>query len=392
MKNQKIRFIDLFAGIGGFHLAIRNTLPNSECVWACEKDLITANVYKQNFGIEAHYDITKVDASEIPKFELLCAGFPCQPFSKGGDQKGFADIRGTLFFDIVRIIKYHKPNYIILENVSNIISHDNGNTYKVIIESLDSLGYVLPLYPIKLSPHELGLPIQRNRVFIVATKKEIKNVFDIEVHKKKKIPNNTHLKNTFTFDQTIDDHSVFISNYEKKVLEMWDEFYRGIKLKKLGFPVWYDYFEWEHPIDDMPKWKQQFIQKNKQLYTDNKKFIEKWRIKYDHLNWVKNTQRKFEWQCGTDYRSVFDCIIQFRPSGVRVKRPNNFSTLVAMNHTQIIGWLGRRLTLNEVKKLQGFNETFQLPETRALHMKQLGNAVNVNVVSEILKLLFKNEK
>jgi DNA (cytosine-5)-methyltransferase 1 len=392
MKKSKIKFIDLFAGIGGFHLAVRKILPNSECVWACEKDAQTAKIYTMNFGIEAHYDITQVDETIIPKFDLLCAGFPCQPFSKGGDQKGFADIRGTLFFDIIRIVRYHKPNYILLENVSNIVSHDNGNTYKVIIESLKDLGYKLPEIPLKISPHELGLPIQRNRVFILAVNEKISKPLNIHIERSKEEFRKTHLKNTFTFDTIINDNSVFLNKYEIKVLKMWDEFHKGIKSKSLGFPIWYDYFQWNEPIDDLPKWKQNFIIKNKQLYLDNKSFITKWQVKFDNLNWVNNTQRKFEWQCGSDYSSIFECIIQFRPSGVRVKRPNNFSTLVAMNHTQIIGWLGRRLTLNEAKKLQGFDENYQLSENRALHMKQLGNAVNVNVVAEILKSVFHHGK
>jgi len=392
MKKSRIKFIDLFAGIGGFHLAVRKILPNSECVWACEKDPQTARIYKLNFGIEAHYDITKYDESQIPKFDLLCGGFPCQPFSKGGDQKGFADIRGTLFFDIIRIVKYHKPKYILLENVSNILSHDNGNTYKVITTSLKDLGYKLPEHPLKISPHDLGFPIQRNRVFILAVRENLPIPINIHVERRQKELKKIHLKNFFPFDTNINDKSVFLNDYEKKVLQMWDEFHIGIKQKTIGFPIWYDYFQWKEPIEHLPKWKQNFILKNKQLYIENKSFISKWQVKYNYLDWVNNTQKKFEWQCGSDYSSIFDCIIQFRPSGVRVKRPNNFSTLVAMNHTQIIGWLGRRLTLNEAKKLQGFDENYQLSENRALHMKQLGNAVNVNVVAEILKSLFHHGK
>lgn len=392
MEKSKIRFIDLFAGIGGFHLAVRKILPNSTCVWACEKDQQTARTYELNFGIEAHFDITKIDESQIPEFDLLCAGFPCQPFSKGGDQKGFADIRGTLFFDIIRIIKFHKPKYIILENVSNIVSHDNGNTYKVIIESLNDLGYSIPKDPIKISPHNLGFPIQRNRVFILAIRDETLSPLNINIEIPKIDTKNTNLKDVFPFDLNNIEDSTFLNNYEKKVLQMWEEFYTGLKSKSLGFPVWYDYFQWNDPIWNLPKWKQNFILKNKQLYNENASFIHEWEMKYEFLSWVKKTQRKFEWQCGSDYSSIYDCIIQFRPSGVRVKRPNNFSTLVAMNHTQIVGWLGRRLTLNEVKKLQGFDENFLLPSKRALHMKQLGNAVNVNVVAEILKSLFRHER
>ena len=196
MVKEKIRFVDLFAGIGGFHLAITNVFPNAECVWASEKDYVTAQVYEENFGVNAYNDITKFDEKQIPKFNLLCAGFPCQPFSKGGDQKGFDDIRGTLFFDIVRILKYHKPKYILLENVANLINHDDGNTYRVILKSLKELGYVLPENPIKISPDELGLPIQRPRVFLpgILTNKA-KSINVVLPQKVTKIPN--HISRNF---------------------------------------------------------------------------------------------------------------------------------------------------------------------------------------------------
>jgi len=388
MIKEKIRFVDLFAGIGGFHQAITNVFPTAECVWASEKDFVTAQVYKDNFGIDAHNDITKFDERIIPNFNLLCAGFPCQPFSKGGDQKGFDDIRGTLFFDIVRILKYHKPKYILLENVANLINHDDGNTYRVILKSLKELGYAVPEKPIKISPDALGLPVQRPRVFLpgVLTEKthSLKVVLPVDVAQ---VTN--HISNNFKFDDVTKDKSYNITAYEKRILKMWDQFYKGIKIKTIGFPVWYDYFKYESPPSEYPVWKQKFVAKNIKLYQDNKRFIDSWEKKYDNLEWVINTHRKFEWQCGTDYNSIYDCLIQFRPSGVRVKRPTNFSTLVAMNHGQIVGWLLRRLTVNEVKTLQGFPAEFKLENTIPISMKQLGNAVNVKVVETIISQIVK---
>jgi DNA (cytosine-5)-methyltransferase 1 len=388
MIKGKIRFVDLFAGIGGFHQAITNVFPDAECVWASEKDFVTARVYKENFGIDAYNDITKFDEREIPSFDLLCAGFPCQPFSKGGDQKGFDDIRGTLFFDIVRILRYHKPKYILLENVANLINHDEGNTYKVILKSLHELGYVLPENPIKISPDELGLPMQRPRVFLpgILTNK-LKSINLILPEKRAKITN--HISDDFKFDEEVKDKSYNISAYEKRIIKMWDQFYKGINKKTIGFPVWYDYFKYAAPPSHYPEWKQKFVEKNISLYRENKRFIDSWEKKYKNLNWVNNTHRKFEWQCGTDYNSIYDCLIQFRPSGVRVKRPTNFSTLVAMNHGQIVGWLLRRLTVNEVKQLQGFPVGFKLENTIPISMKQLGNAVNVKVVETIISQIVK---
>jgi len=128
---NKFKFIDLFAGIGGFHQAMK--LCNGKCVYAAEISEETAKSYKNNYKIRALADITKINPKDIPQHDVLCAGFPCQSFSKAGNQKGFADVRGSLFFDIIRILKNHierygGPKYLILENVRNLVSHDKGNT------------------------------------------------------------------------------------------------------------------------------------------------------------------------------------------------------------------------------------------------------------------------
>ena len=119
-------FIDLFAGIGGFHYALSSC--GAKCVFACEWNSFAQKTYIDNFGVIPQGDITKIEAKDIPTHDILCAGFPCQAFSIAGKQKGFEDVRGTLFFDIVRIAEYHKPKILFLENVKNLISQDTGNT------------------------------------------------------------------------------------------------------------------------------------------------------------------------------------------------------------------------------------------------------------------------
>ena len=127
-ENYKFTFIDLFAGIGGFHLAMEEL--GGKCVFASEIDPDAITTYEQNIGMTPAGDITKIAATDIPPHDVLCAGFPCQPFSKAGKQEGFEDeTKGTLFFDIERILLHHHTKYIILENVRNLVSHDNGNTF-----------------------------------------------------------------------------------------------------------------------------------------------------------------------------------------------------------------------------------------------------------------------
>ncbi|VDH03024.1 DNA cytosine methyltransferase [Bergeyella zoohelcum] len=162
--NKKITFIDLFAGIGGFHQAMKNA--NAQCVFACEWDKYAVDTYTQNYGITPFGDITQIDEKKIPPHDILCAGFPCQAFSISGKQKGFEDIRGTLFFDIVRIVNHHKPHVVFLENVKNLAKHDKGNTLKVILNTLAELGYKVH-YQI-LNTSNFGLPQNRERIYFVA--------------------------------------------------------------------------------------------------------------------------------------------------------------------------------------------------------------------------------
>ena len=160
------RFIDLFCGVGAFHRAM--TQLGGECVFACDIDPQCRNTYAENYGIVPAADITAVDENDIPEHDVLCAGFPCQAFSKAGKRLGFADeTKGTLFFDVCRIIQRHRSKFVILENVRNLASHDCGNTWRTIYESLSELGYSLSREPVIFSPHYIGIPQHRERVFII---------------------------------------------------------------------------------------------------------------------------------------------------------------------------------------------------------------------------------
>lgn len=172
----KLTFIDLFAGIGGFHLALHNV--GAECVFASEWDDAARLTYETNFAKlspslfkKGNFagDITAVSKKSIPDFDILCAGFPCQPFSQAGFKKGFADIRGTLFFDIAEIIKIKKPKAFFLENVRGLYSHDDGRTFETIKKTLtEDLGYSFHHAIVKASDH--GLPQHRPRLFMVGFK------------------------------------------------------------------------------------------------------------------------------------------------------------------------------------------------------------------------------
>ncbi|SEQ47065.1 DNA (cytosine-5)-methyltransferase 1 [Virgibacillus subterraneus] len=164
-----LKFIDLFAGIGGFHAALKEF--GAKCVFSSEWDKHAQKTYNENYGIMPEGDITKIEAEEIPRHDIICAGFPCQAFSISGNQRGFEDARGTLFFDVARIAKHHKPKVIFMENVRNFENHDDGNTLKTVIGALDDIGYDV-WYKVLNASH-YGLPQNRERIYLIAIKKDL---------------------------------------------------------------------------------------------------------------------------------------------------------------------------------------------------------------------------
>ena len=170
-KNSKFEFIDLFAGIGGFRIAFQNL--GGKCVFSSEWDKYSQQTYEKNFGEVPFGDITKINEKEIPDHDILCAGFPCQAFSIAGKRSGFEDTRGTLFFDVARIIKEKQPKAFFLENVKGLISHDRGKTLKTILNTLrEDLGYFVP-DPQVLNAKDFGVPQNRERIFIVGFRKDM---------------------------------------------------------------------------------------------------------------------------------------------------------------------------------------------------------------------------
>lgn len=170
-KDQILRgfnFIDLFAGIGGFRVALDSL--GGKCVFSSDIDPHARTVYHNNYGETPHGDITKIAAKEIPAHDILCAGFPCQPFSIAGAMGGFADTRGTLFHEVIRVAKHHRPRMVFLENVRNLTAHDSGNTLKTIIKALESIGYNVEWRV--LNAGDYGVPQKRERIYILGFDKE----------------------------------------------------------------------------------------------------------------------------------------------------------------------------------------------------------------------------
>lgn len=185
-KNAKFTMIDLFAGIGGTRLGFQLT-RKVKCIFSSEWNKFSQKTYKANFGDVPHGDITQIDATTIPDHDILVAGFPCQAFSQAGKQLGFEDTRGTLFFDVARIIKEKRPKAFLLENVKNLVSHDKGKTFKVIMKTLAQLDY--NVFTMLFKAKDFGIPQNRERIYIVGFNKD--TVKNSDILFKKPVPPRT---------------------------------------------------------------------------------------------------------------------------------------------------------------------------------------------------------
>ncbi len=418
-------FIDLFAGLGGFHKALHEL--GHTCVFASELDPTLREVYKLNWGIEPKGDIKSIvknKIDEIPKHDILCAGFPCQPFSKAGNQAGMDDKeRGTLFDEIVKILEHRTPKFFILENVPFIRQHDNEATWKYMQKQFDRLGYEVDheVY----SPQDFGIPQHRKRIFIVGSLKGLKHFSFTEIENQK-----TSLIDIHEFIEENPSQFKELPKSNQECIKLWQKFIDQVpkETKLPGFPIWGMEFGATYPFETsyplnlsakdlgefkgnfgcslkgltkeeqkenlpsyarvekaFPDWKRSYIRQSRAFYKENKKYVQdvvSQIAMYDSQSW-----QKLEWNVGDSKRKITDYILQFRASGIRVKKVNFFPSLVCTNtQIPIIGWQKRYITKEEGLKLQSL-EGISLPKNDNAAFRALGNAVNSKIVKLIAKQL-----
>ena len=319
-----MRFIDLFSGIGGFRIALEKL--NHKCVYSADNDKYACDTYYKNFKEYPLVDIKKLSAKKIPDHDILCAGFPCQPFSIAGERRGFNDTRGTLFFDIVRIIKEKKPKIFILENVKGLVNHDKGKTFKKIINILskkvngkinkskrENLGY--NVFWKVLNSYDFNAPQNRERVFIIGFKNQNINY---------KFPKNIKLK-------------INLNNLINK---------RPKKIKRIS------------------KLSKGYIYKHLKKHQNYKKIKD---LNYLVANEVRRSR------CNFRFDNISPCLTTKMGTG-----GNNVPYLVNQD---------RFFTLDECLLLQGFPKNFKLTNNYTEALKQIGNSVTINVVKKIAQKL-----
>jgi len=408
-------FIDLFAGIGGFHAAI--SAAGGECIFASEIDLSASTVYRRNWGGGSnetsglHFAGDIVPLTEgrmmVPAHDVLVGGFPCQPFSKSGLQLGMSEARGTLFWNICRILQKRRPSVVLLENVRNIAGPRHRHEWEVIIRSLRDLGYRVSDQPTVFSPHLLpktmgGSPQVRERVFILGTyvgAAKAKKQTDVgPVVANAPIagwdPTNWNLdRDLLQRDDEIKDLDRYqLTPAELSWIEAWDEFVQRMTEAREGerlpgFPIWADDFRVikEKELNGLPAWKADFLRKNSRLYQDHKELIDRWKDQFNGLQDIPPSRRKLEWQA-QDAGSLWETVMHFRPSGIRAKRPTYLPALVAITQTSIVGWRRRRITPREAARLQGLPDWFDFgDQPDAATYRQLGNGVAVGAAYYVFR-------
>ncbi len=439
------RFIDLFAGLGGFHLALKAL--GHECVFASELKEDLREIYRLNFpDTPIEGDITKINARNgIPDHDILCAGFPCQPFSQAGRRLGFQDAdRGNLFMYICDILYVHRPKFVFLENVSNLEKHDGGRTWETIKFKLEELGYEVA--KAVLSPHQFGLSQHRKRIFIVGVNRQEASIADFSFPN----PSDYSRYKPDVRNMLIEDDTNVVPLKEEtwQQLAVWDEFVKQCDKHNEPiptFPIWamefgadYDFVDKAPAYQDLhnllgkrgklgeivngatvaeclaqlpkyaqtdkdeifPDWKIRYIQQNRDFYKRNKTWIDPW---IESIRDFENSHMKFEWNCGSSAdHNLYTKIIQFRPSGIRVKLPNCIPALnLVGTQIPIIPWVkipdaalkegmrehGRYLSIREGAILQGMKDIDFGNLSYSRTWEALGNAVNATLVKRIAKNL-----
>lgn len=392
---KKLTFIDAYAGIGGFHSAIDKI--GGTCKAAIEYDDELRSIYEDSYSMENLVKDFKVFSQERNKYDVdwFFAGFPCQPFSKAGARQGFSDgVNGSHFNHIITFLKYNNAKNVLLENVPNLLTHDNNKSINKIITDLKSLNYELNFIT-EISPHDFGIPLFRPRLFMLFSKETKRKIsFDLESNNK---PTSIHEHISDRAEYSIDEDMNAFFDRTFRLLRGYCREGEGLSIPK---PMWLDesLYDGNSYIDNaLPKYSETVQKWKANILYRNRKFFqhEGVPIEYSNFQNLPLSKRKIEYNSADQNFSMKDKIIQLRPSGVRISDKWYLPTIVRSS-TQI-PWvfhtgIGKFVQCSEkdILNLNGINLTYK-PEQKRIIYKALGNCVNARVVENILNAFYGNE-
>lgn len=403
-----IKFIDLFSGTGGIRLGFEQAMSqlsiDHECVYSCEIDKKACLSYQLNFGENPYGDITKVEASSLPDFDFLLAGFPCQAFSHAGQRKGFEDTRGTLFFDVARILKTKKPRFFLLENVRGLLSHDKGNTYKVIENTLKELGYGVDF--LLLNSSSFSVPQNRVRIYIFGMLDSLPKMTlqtdlgasDSHNFKTKinKLQNVKFIKDIL--DPIVDEKYICTPKFQKMINNAMPDLNEIHGYRLIDYRGGKSLHSWELGIKGQCSPKEiEFMNmlisnRRKKIFGTHKdgKSLSKEQIitfyphdDFDQISdslilkgYLSKKDGLYNPVCGNMSFEVFKFL---DPESISITLTASDSNRLGVYHNNIL----RKITPRECARIQGYPESYVLLDDDNAVYKQMGNGVSVPVIKAV---------
>lgn len=379
-----MRFADICAGLGGFHIGLRRL--GYRCVFASELDEELRDVYELNHGLRPEGDIMDIDPATIPETDILCGGIPCQPHSYMGARTGMNDPRATILHKFIDIFEEKLPKYIIFENVPGFRTSDGGRPYAQLCNALYQAGYDTMEWTI--NPYQYGIPQNRPRMFLISSRDHPLMPFTLpgRMHEKECPP----LQNFFDYNPVPNDG---LTPEQDASLAAWEELMRLLPDDRtLPNYLYADYLKDTEYIDNRnaPDEALKYLVGNRQLYGNFKDIIDKWRFFWGVDNLMKS-HSIFQWSLrGNRHQRLLEqnYIVQFRPSGIRVSDNKICNCLTAStSHAMYLRHLDRNLTVSECARLMDLQELKHFPNNA---YKAIGNAVCARIIEKIAESLQKS--
>jgi DNA (cytosine-5)-methyltransferase 1 len=380
---NKLTFVELFCGLGVFHISINNIIKDNECLLSCDILDEVKKIYQLNFNQIPEYDVLQINLDKYKKIDMIVGSPPCQSFSVAGKKLGLEDIRGELFFHMLDLIKKYQPKYSIIENVKGILKNTKGLVLKMIIEKCEEMGYYMKYF--LTNPKMINIPQNRDRVYFILIRKDLtdENIinkleqnYNVLIEKYKEKNNNLIILDNNLIEDLPEKIKIPIELFNELILQLPNE-KQNIDLNY----IWYN--------ENIKKINNITYEKMKYLYLKYKEIFNNFYNKNKTiLDTLPKTKKILEWNTGTKFCNIWDFNIQYRQSGIRVKDINKYPCLTKSGQRLIIGKEKRFISIKECSRLQSFKNDYIFLDDDIKNYQMLGNSINIQITTLIIDTLF----